>query len=334
MSVALKRSTKLQLLIVSIVAISILHFSGTQGMFSSHGLHSELFFIPILLSAFWFGLKLGFLTSILVSILFLLGISVDHSHSMPMSVVAVQIVIFVFVAALLGWLSDSQRERNRELIEAERLSTLGRTAGVLGWEIRDHLDAMRNFFDKGRGLKEDRFNKNIEAELSAMDELVVSMTEYAARESLNITTVDLNEEVGKMVDRYKDKYQAQGVNLELSRDVSSCPSKVDPASIAWVISRLLDNALDISKEGNSVFVSTKRHGDHCTIEVEDQGVGISDELVCKIFTPFFTTKEGGSGISLAACKKTMREAGGDITARSEVGSGTSFTVVVPRKNDS
>ncbi len=333
MSIEMKMSTKIQILVLITSVITALHFSGLQGSFSHHGLHRELFFIPILLAAFWFGLKIGIWASIAISILFITGMTADSAHAMPVPVAISQVTIFIFVASILGWLSDRQRRRTEELVEAERLGTLGKTAGVISWEIKDNLNAIRSLFDKAKGLNDPQLNKDFRGELAAMDNLVESMTEYAAKESLHITTVDLNEAVKEMAQRYQSRFKEQDINLDVRNDVNGCPSQVDPAAISWVLSKLLDNALDISKPGNSVFISTNRHGNHCTVQVEDQGVGISEDQVCKIFTPFYTTKAGGSGISLAACKKTMREVGGDITARSEVGSGSTFTVIVPRQTE-
>ncbi|AMK11260.1 sensor histidine kinase [Pseudodesulfovibrio indicus] len=327
-----KEGLKKYVLLLSIVAISILHFSGLHGSIGLHGIHRELFFIPILLASFWFGLKPGVVVSIVVSAIFIAGIYVDGSH-MPAALTIAQIAIFIFVACMLGWLSDHQRRKNEELVEAEKLSILGQTAGVLSWEIKDSVRAIKNLFERGNGLTESQLNKDFTDELDAVDALAQSMTEYVAKESLNITTVDLNDAVKDMVDRYHAHFKERGLHLEVSNDASGCPTKVDPSAISWVLAKLLDNAMDVSKKGNSVFISTSRHGSHCTLEVEDQGVGIAEEHVKKLFTPFFSTKPGGSGISLAACKKTLREIGGDIRVKSVIGSGTSFTIEIPRQSD-
>lgn len=332
MNIDAKRGLKKSVLFFSTLAIAVLHFSGLHGSMGLHGVHRELFFIPILLASFWFGLKPGVAIAILVSGIFLAGMSVDGSH-MPMALTIAQIAIFVFVAFMLGWLSDNQRKKNEELVEAEKLTILGQTAGVLSWEIKDNVKALKTIFDRGGGLLEAQFNEDYRGELDSIDALAQSMTEYAAKEILHISTVDLNDAVKDMVERYQVHYKERGVNLEVKKDFNGCPTKVDPAAISWVLAKLLDNAMDVSKDGNSVFISTTRHGDHCTLEVEDQGVGIPEEHVKKLFTPFFSTKPGGSGISLAACKKTLREIGGDIRVKSEVGSGTSFTIVVPRQSD-
>ncbi|QGY41438.1 hypothetical protein GM415_15370 [Pseudodesulfovibrio cashew] len=325
-----KISMKKYILVLTIAAASVLHFSGIHGPFSYHGLHRELFFIPILLAAYWFGLKPGLWTSILVSILFLTGMETDSAHSMPLPVMVSQVAIFLFVAGLLGWLSDRQRRKNQELIAAERLSTLGKTVGVLSWEIKDNLHALRTLFERGGGLSLPRFNQDFNGELDVMDNMVKSMTRYAAKDTLQITTVDLNDAVGEIVQKYKPMFRDMNITLEVKEDESGCPSKVDSTAIAWVLAKLLDNAMDASKPGDNVVVSTCRHGDHCELRIDDQGVGISEENVCKLFSPFYSTKEGGSGLSLAACKRTMRDVGGDITAKSKHGAGSSFSIIVPR----
>jgi signal transduction histidine kinase len=325
-----KGNMRKYVLILAIGVVSVLHFSGIHGPFSYHGLHQELFFIPILLASYWFGLKSGIWTSVLVSALFLAGMEADSAHSMPLTVMVAQVAVFIAVACLLGWLSDRQRRKNRELLDAERLSTLGQTVGVLSWEIEDNLQTLRSLFERGGGLTASGLNQDFDGELDVMENLVKSMTRYAAKETLQITSVDLNEAVGDIAGKYRQAFKARNVSLSVSEDDNGCPSKVDPTAIAWVLSKLLDNALDASGAGDSVSISTHRHGDHCEVRVDDQGDGVGEENICKLFTPFYSTKEGGSGISLAACKKTMRDVGGDIRATSELGSGSSFSIIVPR----
>ncbi|MGE4423073.1 MAG: ATP-binding protein [Pseudodesulfovibrio sp.] len=325
-----KRHMKKYALTLAIAAVSILHFSGIQGPFSYHGLHRELFFIPILLASYWFGLKSGVLTSVLVSVLFLAGMEADSVHSMPLSVMLAQVAVYLLAASLLGWLSDRQRSKTQELLEAERLSTLGHTVGVLSWEIGDNLNAMRRLFERAGGLNASDLNEDFTGELDVMKNMVKSMTRYAAKDTLRITTVDLNEAVGEMAQKYRPMFREKDLTLAVSEDESGCPSKVDPAAISWVLAKLLDNAMDASGPGDNVVISTCRHGDHCEVRVDDQGAGVSEENVCKLFTPFYSTKDGGGGLSLAACKKAMRDVGGDITAKSEQGSGSSFSIIVPR----
>nr|WP_287410227.1 HAMP domain-containing sensor histidine kinase [Pseudodesulfovibrio sp.] len=325
-----KHGIKMYVLIFSIVAIAGLHFSGLHGSLGLHGVHRELFFIPILLAAFWFGLKSGVVTAIIVSALFILGMVADSAH-MPAALMISQVAVFIFSAALLGWLSDNQRKKTQELINAEKLATLGETVGVISWEVKDNIDALKRLFNKSDGLAKAELNKDFRAELDTIDSLSRSMTQYAAKETLNLSTIDINDAVLELVKLYKIHYREKGINLEVRKDLSGCPTKVSKNSVLWVLSKLLDNAKDASKAGASVFITTRRHGDHCTLDVEDQGSGIAEEHVNKLFTPFFTTKEGGTGISLAACKKTLKELGGDITARSVVGKGSVFTVTIPRE---
>tara|TARA_Y100001954_G_scaffold239591_1_gene316154 strand:+ start:27341 stop:28342 length:1002 start_codon:yes stop_codon:yes gene_type:complete len=332
MSSPQKKGLKKHVLLFSIFAIAALHFSGLHGSLGLHGVHRELFFIPIILASFWFGLTWGTVTSVLISGLFVLGLYVDGSH-MALAVTISQIAIFLFVAIVLGWLSDNQKKQNQELLEAERLNILGQTAGVLSWEIKDNVKVLKNLFHESQGLLTAGYNMDFLGELDNIDALAQSMTEYAAKESLHIRSVDLNEAVREMVERYQPRFKERGIHLEIQKDLNGCPTKVDPAAISWVLAKLLDNAMDVSKTGNSVFILTNRHADHCTLAVEDQGTGIEEEHLDKLFTPFYTTKPGGSGISLAACKKTLREIGGDIQVKSEVGSGSSFTMVVPRETE-
>jgi signal transduction histidine kinase len=83
--------------------------------------------------------------------------------------------------------------------------------------------------------------------------------------------------------------------------------------------------------GSAIYVRSQRHGDHCRLEIEDDGPGIKPEHMPNIFKPFFTTKKNGQGLALVGCLKSLRDLGGDIKVKSEYGKGATFIITVPRE---
>jgi signal transduction histidine kinase len=89
------------------------------------------------------------------------------------------------------------------------------------------------------------------------------------------------------------------------------------------------NALDAMAGGGHLRVSVKRSGDQCEISVSDTGPGIPDELRQRIFEPFYSTKESGSGIGLAMTTRVLQMHGGSVDFESVSGQGTTFCLRLP-----
>lgn len=99
-----------------------------------------------------------------------------------------------------------------------------------------------------------------------------------------------------------------------------------------VLDALVENGLEASNKGQKVTLSSKRGGSACYLDVSDEGEGVAAENLEKLFTPFFTTKSGGSGLSLSAGRKVLRDQGGDLVHIPKPSGGSIFRIIVPREN--
>jgi riboflavin transporter FmnP len=114
-----------------------------HGRLELHILHRELYFIPILLASFWFGIKLGLVTSIVVSIIYVPQVYLLNTSQGTALTVGFQILIFNLVAIILGYLVDRQKRHQQELLGVENLAVLGRAATAVGHEMQDLLAALK-----------------------------------------------------------------------------------------------------------------------------------------------------------------------------------------------
>lgn len=117
--------------------------------------------------------------------------------------------------------------------------------------------------------------------------------------------------------------------------------QADPGQLAQVLDNLIINAREASPGGGNLFIRGRRQrlkhgevpslpaGDYLFIEVQDQGTGIPEDVLPKIFDPYFTTKKSGHGIGLATCYSIMKKHGGDILVHSLPGQGTTFSLYLP-----
>jgi signal transduction histidine kinase len=105
--------------------------------------------------------------------------------------------------------------------------------------------------------------------------------------------------------------------------------KVDSEKIKRVFINLIKNAVDAMPNGGKLTIASKQVNDDLEFSFADTGIGISDEVMPKLFSPLFTTKAQGMGFGLAICKRIIEAHGGKITVKTAKGKGTTFTVTLP-----
>jgi signal transduction histidine kinase len=326
-----KQSLKMSLIVALVVVVSIMHYATLDAHMELHILHRELYFMPILLASFWFGLRTGVVTALMVSLIYAPYTFLrDDPHSTLLAVTA-QVLVFILIAFGLGWLVERQKRQQQEVLEAENLSVLGRAAISVGQEMKDLLGALRGIVKKAEEQECTGLSEHFDQEMSRLDQMVEILSSFVTTEPVQVFSRDMNEVITNKLEHYKRAAKKVGVNLETSLDESGCPSIVDKEAIGWVLGQIMKNALQVSDEGQTIQVRSRRSGNFCTVEIEDEGPGIKPEHLPKIFMPFFSTKETGQGLALAACRKTMRDMGGDIQVTSEWGHGATFIITIPRE---
>lgn len=326
-----KQSLKISLIAAMVAVISIVHYSNIHGNMELHILHRELFFIPILLASFWFGLRFGVATAVAVSIIYVPFIFVHDDHHTSVLAVISQILVFILIAFGLGWLVERERRQQEEVLAAESLTVLGRAAIAIGHEMKDLLGALKRIATKAEEQECDGLDENFEQEMSRLEQMVGILSSFVTTEPVQVFSRDMNEVIREKFENYEKGARKIEVNLETSLDESGCPSSVDKKAIGWVLEQIIKNALEFSDKGQTIHLRSRRSGNFCSVEIQDEGPGIKPEHLPSIFKPFFTTKEMGKGLALAACRKILRDMGGDIQVASEWGHGAIFTITIPRE---
>lgn len=326
----LKHSTKIGIITAAILLVSVLHYgSGHEGI-GGHIVHRELYFIPILLSAFWFGLFPGLATSVAISIIYApQAFSDTHSGMWP---IVFQIVMFNLVALILGYLIERGRIQHAKMIAANKSATLGLAATAIGHEMKSLLGALKSIANRNAESKNMILTEDFEGELNRLEQLVEIISTFDSEKSLHLLSHDLNQIVQEKIQQHTAAANKTGVSFKVDLDENGCPSLVDADLIGRVFDRVIDNALEASSKKQSIHIQTVRKADHCEVVIADKGQGIKPEHLPKLFKPFFTTKEGRDGLSLSASYKMIKDMGGDIIVQSEYGKGAKFTVLIPRED--
>jgi signal transduction histidine kinase len=243
------------------------------------------------------------------------------------------------------------QERERELVRTERLAAVGKMAAMITHEVRNPLSSIglntelleeelsELTADKG-GPRADEARALCRAIQSELDRLTAITEEYlhfARLPKPKLQEEALGPIIKSLIDFEREQLSAGGVTVEVELTPGVPPVMVDEGQLRQALLNLLRNAGEAVAEVGSgrVRVYTRRGREVGTAEVvvEDDGPGIVEELAAKIFDPFFSTKEGGTGLGLALTHQIIRDHGGSIRVESRPGHGAAFIVALPVAGD-
>lgn len=251
-----------------------------------------------------------------------------------------------------------QKRMFAQLVESEKLASIGRLAAGVAHEINNPLTLIAGYIEILAGLsaslgKEAEENvKIIGEEVDRIAQIVRNLLSFARPPATETQTCRIPDVVRRIVSLVGRQFGVRGVNLEI--DVPEDLPKVNGSSaeVEQVFLNLMMNALEAMPEGGVLRLRARaiqallpsggpeedgerRPVPAVEITFTDTGCGIPEENLRRIFDPFFTTKDvgKGSGLGLSICYGIVKRCGGSITVSSEVGVGTTFTVSLPAATD-
>jgi two-component system sensor histidine kinase AtoS len=140
---------------------------------------------------------------------------------------------------------------------------------------------------------------------------------------------DINQLIKDVIKRYKD-WQEKKIQWVEELDESLPKINVDRHQIQQVLTNLMLNSIDAMQDNGILTIKTEKPIDNrIKITIMDSGAGIAHEELAKIFQPFYSTKEKGTGMGLAICRRIINNHYGDILVDSELGMGSTFTILIP-----
>ena len=232
-----------------------------------------------------------------------------------------------------------RKNLEKQLKEKERLATIGITAGMVGHDIRNPLQAITGdvYLAKSdlASMPEGEAKKNlseslvgIEKNVEYINKIVQDLQDYARPINPVIKEFNLQnlcEEVLLKSSAPKNVRSSCRVEEDAKQIVA------DPELLRRVVSNLVTNAVQSMPKGGKLAIRAYRDRGDTVIEVQDTGVGIPEEVKPRLFGPLFTTKSKGQGFGLAVVKRVTESMNGTVTFESREGKGTVFTVRLPHK---
>jgi signal transduction histidine kinase len=235
---------------------------------------------------------------------------------------------------------EQAREAAKKLRDTERLAAIGATAGMVGHDIRNPLQAIVGDLylakmdlcqspdseEKKQALES---IQEIEKNVDYINKIVADLQDYAR--PLNPLTEETD--IKNIIDELLKK-TGLPENVQVSVNVEDDVRKVvaDSTFINRIMYNLVNNAVQAMPQGGKLSIHAFRDDNNTVISVKDTGIGIPEEVKAKLFTPMLTTKAKGQGFGLVVIKRMTESLGGTVSFESQEGKGTTFTIRLPQKS--
>ncbi|MDD5347304.1 MAG: ATP-binding protein [Candidatus Omnitrophica bacterium] len=224
----------------------------------------------------------------------------------------------------------------KELADAKHLSEIGSLAATVAHELRNPLAAIRtaayNIGKKSRNRSLKRHLENIEKKVIESDQIINNLLSYSRIRVPHFAEVRIHEVLNECIAHAKDRFRKWKVAVNKKCTCARRDTiKADALQIKELFDNLLNNAFESlpEKRGRITIRAQYDPRSNFTITFEDTGAGIASEDMKHLMQPFFTTKSKGTGLGLAVCHQLVRLHEGTLTISSEVGKGTTVTVLLP-----
>jgi signal transduction histidine kinase len=267
---------------------------------------------------------------------------------MAFSITVVLVVILGVATYLVNKIHDADEKRRATLHKmeySERMASIGRLAAGVAHEINNPLaiinekaGLIHDIMTMNEGTSADRklvgLVESVQSSVERCGAVTKRLLSFARHMDVDIQPVEVRELIEEVLG-FLDKeaeYREIEVNVEVGDHIATIES--DRGKLQQIFLNLVNNAFAAMADGGHLDIKAYQHSaESVSVEVTDDGCGIPEADLKRIFEPFFSTKKtkGGTGLGLSITYGIVRELGGDLRVRSEVGKGTSFTVTLPLK---
>ncbi|MDF1551594.1 MAG: ATP-binding protein [Deferrisomatales bacterium] len=351
-------------LLLMVLAVSLLHYGTQTTQPLLHDVYRRLYYLPVGLSAVWFGLRGGLVMAMAVAAVYVPHIVMQWGgESREVVNRVLEVGVFFLFAGVAGYFADREGEyRHRwkrvaenleksygqlrgqadqilqienQLRRADRLSTIGELAASMTHEIRNPLGSIKGAAEILRDpatppAARVEFLEILLRETGRLDQVVEDFLGYARdqRSAGCAGAVDLGELAEETLPLVETQAREAGVSVS-----ARVPGGVQvlgiPHQLKQVLLNLLLNAVQATPGGRAVQLTGSVEGGRVVLAVEDEGPGLAIEQRQRVFEPFFTTKEEGTGLGLAISQRIAGAHGGTLTVENRPQGGARFVLALP-----
>lgn len=355
--IVLKQNHWTLILFILVLVITILHYSTSIHNEPMHALYRKLYYIPILLAAFYHGLQGALFCSLGCVALYLPHLHFDHGADYLITNAdrSLEIVLYLVIASITGAYSSYQKKllkklqqnnedlknRTQQLVAVqsalqkhERLYSIGLLGAGVSHEIKNPLASLKGILEiilgeeKKCSLEESQELSVIALqEINRIQEILNRFLSLTKTESDQVQPVSLKAVCQDMKELVKPERNRKRVDCKLSLPANDCIFYGPSSPIQQVLLNLLLNAIAFAKTNVSIELKDIDNG--FEISVSNDGIGIPEHLREKIFEFFFSTRQAGNGLGLPISLQLMKQMSGDLKLTS-LEHPTTFTMYIPK----
>jgi PAS domain S-box-containing protein len=232
-----------------------------------------------------------------------------------------------------------QKSLENQVLQAERLATIGKMAAKVAHEIRNPLSSISlnvelledEIFcyesvdtDEAKALL-----KSLTSEIDRVTALTEEYLQFSRLPESQLVKGNINHVIEELAEFLRLELEHKKIKLEfhIQREISKV--RFDRVQIRRALLNIIRNAVEAMPKGGKLKMWTEQKDHKALIHIEDTGIGILEDEKSKIFDPFYTTKDFGTGLGLAIVRQIIDEHGGQICCDSKVGQGTTFSIILP-----
>ncbi len=319
-----------------------------------------LFPLSIIASSVIVSPRAAVVTALLASVLYSALISLEFFKIIPLtdihasfilrdssyvfSLLYFRVTVFCIIGFLSAYIAEQLNKKDKvvfslqeKLRQENRLSSIGKLAANTAHEIRNPLASISGCVESLKESlplepKNERLFALIIKETARLNDIINGLLEYVKPRKLQVEQISINgflEEVIFLVKNSKDF--KEGIEIKKENESKDIKITCDPPQIKQVFFNLFINAVEAVEKNGKIIVRTAvdEQNKQLEISVQDNGIGMDDEQMSRLFEPFSSGKVNGVGLGLAIASTIITEHNGTIKVESKKGKGTTFRVILP-----
>ncbi len=317
-----------------VAGITFLHYSTDQGRYYFDIFYGELYYLPIALAAFWFGLRGALLASGTITVCYLPYIFLhwqDSSTGIADMDRLLSLLLYNSLAVFSGILKDRDTASREKSLQAENLAVMGRSIAAVAHDMKTPLTVIgglsRLILKKMDHTDPARAKMAlIIKETDKMESMAKDMLDFSKPLTLNMIQGNFDTIVRDCLAKLEEATLRHNVTIEYKSHPDVDNISVDTLRLEQVIINLVLNAIESSSKGGTVAVTLSPSAEGLIFDVSDNGCGIPFAERQKVFDLFFTTKKEGTGLGLPIVKKIVEAHGWSLQILDNDYGGTTFRI--------